>query len=91
METPTTDLPTLIDDINNGLEFIVGAASRGDYEAIEEEIKQIRDLMSITNLPAMRHHSLSLRPTPALAHFNLRRQQIEALMGKDYVPDYYGR
>ncbi len=84
METPTTDIATLIGDIDNGLKFIRDSINRGDYESALEEIDQIKSLMEITNLPAVRDISLSLRPTPAVAHFNTRRQQIEALMGKDY-------
>ncbi|NGX44908.1 MAG: hypothetical protein K940chlam2_00048 [Chlamydiae bacterium] len=83
METPVTDIATLIGDIDNGLEYIRESINRADYLSALEEIDQIKSLMEITNLPAVRGISLSLRPTPAVAHFNTRRQQIESLMTDD--------
>lgn len=83
METPTTDIATLIGDIDSGLEYIREAITRADYVSALEEIDQIKSLMEITNLPAVRNISLSLRPTPAVAHFNTRRNQIESLMTDD--------
>jgi len=83
METPTTNIETLVNDIDNGLEYIRDSINRADYVSALEEIDLIRTLMEITNLPAVRNISLSLRPTPAVAYFNTRRNQVEALMAND--------
>ena len=83
METPTTDIETLVNDINAGLDYIRDSIKRADYVSALEEIDLIKSFSEITNLPAVRNISLSLRPTPAVAHFNTRRSQVEALMAND--------